>query len=172
MAGPRLGVQVPEIRVLSTEMDRHLRRLANLNIAFGVVGLGIGCAVLAEYGGISALYRSFTDGTDALLVTSFVLAQMLIAIPALVVAPFLKQVKSWARSVMVVVSTANVLNFPLGTALGCYGLWVLMAPETEPLFTDRPPGYPRRSPTGQVPDAGRQESERPSVVHRPPLRQS
>ena len=37
----------------------------------------------------------------------------------------------WARVVMIVVSILHLLNFPFGTALGAYGLWVLFSPEIQ-----------------------------------------
>ena len=35
-------------------------------------------------------------------------------------------------------SALNLINIPLGTVLGAYGLWVLLNSETERLFTSRP----------------------------------
>jgi hypothetical protein len=36
----------------------------------------------------------------------------------------------------------NLLSIPIGTALGVYGLWVLLNKETEPLFTGVVPIMP------------------------------
>jgi hypothetical protein len=37
-----------------------------------------------------------------------------------------------------VVSIIGLLDFPIGTGLGIYGLWVLTRPETSALFTEMP----------------------------------
>ena len=43
--------------------------------------------------------------------------------------------QSWARIGGLILSALNLLNFPFGTALGFYGLWVLLNKETEAAFT-------------------------------------
>jgi len=35
------------------------------------------------------------------------------------------------------IAIVELLNFPLGTVLGVYALWVLLSPETDPLFSPR-----------------------------------
>jgi len=35
---------------------------------------------------------------------------------------------------LTVISAVNILDVPVGTILGAYGLWVLLTPETDPLF--------------------------------------
>jgi len=37
-----------------------------------------------------------------------------------------------------VLCAINLLHVPLGTILGLYGFWVLLKPETEALFVQRP----------------------------------
>jgi hypothetical protein len=39
--------------------------------------------------------------------------------------------RSWARWVLVVVSALQLPNFPVGTAIGAYSLWVLLHPDTD-----------------------------------------
>jgi hypothetical protein len=47
--------------------------------------------------------------------------------------------KSWARIVGIVLSAVSLINIPIGTAVGAYGLWVLLNKETERLFDTAPP---------------------------------
>ena len=42
--------------------------------------------------------------------------------------------KPWARVLTIILSAIELLNVPFGTALGVYGLWILLSRETEPLF--------------------------------------
>jgi hypothetical protein len=43
--------------------------------------------------------------------------------------------KEWGRIVVLVVSFFNLINFPLGTALGIYSIIILMKEETAKLFS-------------------------------------
>ncbi len=40
----------------------------------------------------------------------------------------------WARMLVIVLSCINLLRMPVGTALGIYGLWVLMSAEGEAYY--------------------------------------
>jgi hypothetical protein len=63
------------------------------------------------------------------------------SLPSLITGYGLLYFKSWARIVGIVLSAVSLINFPLGTAVGVYGLWVLLNKETERLF-DIPQGSP------------------------------
>jgi hypothetical protein len=92
---------------------------------------------LASFGGIGRLWDSAeASGGFGLLVTSSVLFHLAVALPLVVGGIFLLRFTQVARYIMVVVCAVNLLNPPFGSILGGYGLWVLMMPETEPLFTD------------------------------------
>ena len=58
-----------------------------------------------------------------------------LSIPGLAVGIGLVKFQNWARIGGLILSAVNLLNFPLGTALGVYGLWVLLSKETEAVFT-------------------------------------
>jgi len=53
----------------------------------------------------------------------------------------------------IVLSVLGLVNFPFGTALGAYGLWVLLSKSTGPVFSLAPTatGGPLTSPTGAAP---------------------
>ncbi|HEX4773538.1 MAG TPA: hypothetical protein VH351_22090 [Bryobacteraceae bacterium] len=42
--------------------------------------------------------------------------------------------KNWARILTIVLGVLNLINFPFGTALGIYTLWVLLPAESEKEF--------------------------------------
>ena len=48
------------------------------------------------------------------------------------------QFTPWARILTIVLSALNLINIPFGTALGVYGLWVLLNKDTERLFDGTP----------------------------------
>lgn len=58
----------------------------------------------------------------------------LIAVAGIAIGISLRRQRSWARTATIVVSIVNLLNFPVGTALGAYALWVMFHPEVERQF--------------------------------------
>jgi len=59
-------------------------------------------------------------------------------IPSLVGGIGLLRKKRWARVLIICVSVECLFAFPVGTALGAYGLWALVKREAEPAFAPRP----------------------------------
>ncbi len=125
-------------------MRDHVKILGILNIVFGAIGLLIGCALLALFGGLG-VFATVADGgsnPDAALAIPVLgaVGGVLFAILAVFSAPGLiagwglLQMKSWARILTIVLSALNLLNVPIGTALGAYGLWVCLSEETVRLF--------------------------------------
>jgi hypothetical protein len=128
-------------------MDRHVRILATLSVVFGVVSSISALLVLILFGGISRLWN-WAEGYGGLgiLATGTVLLHLLVAIPTALAGAFLFRFAEWARILMVVACAVNLLNPPFGSILGGYGLWVLMMPETEPLFAHPVPRRNRTPP--------------------------
>jgi hypothetical protein len=49
--------------------------------------------------------------------------------------------KSWSRVLMIVISALHLLSFPIGTALGVYGLWVLLNEQSRQFLDGGGPRY-------------------------------
>jgi hypothetical protein len=124
-------------------MKQHVSILGILYILFGCLGILGALALLAIFGGVAGIVslaaHEEPDAAAAVpilgiigAVVSFGLA--LLSIPGLVIGIGLTKFRRWARIGGVVLSALNLLSFPLGTALGAYGLWVLLSKESEPLF--------------------------------------
>jgi hypothetical protein len=62
---------------------------------------------------------------------------LILMVPTIALGVGLLNYRVWARSIGTVIAIIELLNFPLGTVLGVYALWVLMSPETDPLFSPR-----------------------------------
>jgi hypothetical protein len=120
-------------------MDKHVKALGTANIAFGVFSLLFAIAVFILFGGPVGMYRTMDDDILGILLAGSVIFHMLLAIPCIMVGIYLRSLTEWSRSFTIVVSALNLLNVPFGCVLGGYGLWVLLAPETDPLFSDRRP---------------------------------
>lgn len=124
-------------------MKQHVSILGVLYIVFGCLGILAALAFLLLFGGAAGIVgmvaREEPDAAVAVpilggiaVVVSAVLA--VLSIPGLVVGIGLTKFRRWARVGGLVLSVLNLLNFPLGTVLGAYGLWVLLSKDTEPLF--------------------------------------
>jgi hypothetical protein len=68
-------------------------------------------------------------------------------VPAIIAGIGLLSYQPWSRILTIVLSVLGLLNFPIGTVLGVYGLWVLFNSEAVRLFEqqpiDRPMQYQR-----------------------------
>ncbi len=60
------------------------------------------------------------------------------ALPGIIGGIFLLQFREWSRILVIIVSFIDLINFPVGTALGTYSLWVLLNNDTIKLFIDQP----------------------------------
>jgi hypothetical protein len=128
-------------------MDTHVKALGLLNIIFGGISVLFGLAVFVFFGGPVGLYRTMNDDVLGFLLAGSVVFHMLLAIPCILVGVYLRSFMEWARGFAIVVSALNLLNFPFGCVVGGYGLWVLLTPETDPLFSDRRPRHTKKSPS-------------------------
>jgi hypothetical protein len=81
-------------------------------------------------------------GVIGVVVSVIILA---VSVPGVVAGIGLLKYRPWSRMLTIVLSALDLLNVPIGTALGIYGLWVLLSPPGEALFHDQPPVMPRPS---------------------------
>ncbi len=63
----------------------------------------------------------------------------LLSVPGLIAGAGMLARKSWGRILGIVVSAFSVLNFPVGTLIGAYGLFVLMQEAATTYFASPPP---------------------------------
>jgi len=128
-------------------MRDHIRILGILHIVFGAMGVIGALIVLLVFGGLAGAIGVAGDTPDAdratgmavmgvigLVVCGFVL---LISLPGLIAGIGLLKYRPWSRMLTIVISALDLLSVPFGTALGIYGLWVLLSQPTEALFQPR-----------------------------------
>jgi hypothetical protein len=80
---------------------------------------------------------------------------VLLGLPSILGGWGLMRYRPWSRILMIVVSAFHLFHVPLGTALGIYGLWVLLSPETQRIL-ESGGGYlpPTQAPATYPPPAG------------------
>lgn len=117
-------------------MDRHIQTLGTMNVIYGALGLLISIAVLVGNGNFHNIQEAFNEDVYGLMAVVLVVFHIIIAVPCVVCGLSVRKYYDGARVGLIVVSALNLLALPIGTALGAYGLWVLMTPETEPLFAN------------------------------------
>jgi len=128
-------------------MAQHVRILGILHIVFGALGVLAAICVLLIFGGISAVVGLSDHSSDSLtaipilgLIGGFVfLLVLVLSLPGLIIGIGLTQFRPWARIAGIILSALDLVSVPpFGTALGIYGLWVLLNNETERMFEARP----------------------------------
>jgi hypothetical protein len=126
-------------------MKQHVTILGVLFIVFGALGLLGALLALFLFGGaaaiVGAVAQSEPDAQIAVPILGVVAAALFVfisimSVPGIVTGIGLLKFKNWARILGLVLSVIKLLNIPIGTVLGVYGLWVLLSPETETLFQE------------------------------------
>ncbi len=126
-------------------MRTHVQILGVLNIVWGSLGFLAAMIIMMVFGGamgIIGVAAGHEPGADvAIPIVGLVggvifLILVLTSVPSLVVGIGLLRRSWWSRVAGIVLSAVHLLNIPFGTALGIYGLWVLLSQETLPLFSE------------------------------------
>jgi|SRR4029077_3580613 len=133
-------------------MAQHVKILGILHIIYGALGVFVGLLALVIMGGIASVVGVSDHSPDSALaipilggIGALVFVILLaISLPGIIVGFGLLHFKPWARLLTLVLSALELFSIPFGTALGIYGFWVLLKPETEQLFNQPPlPMAPR-----------------------------
>ena len=127
-------------------MGSHVRTLGALHIVYGALGVLAGLLALLFFGGIAGLI-GLTYQTEGRFIAVPILGaiagfacllMLALSLPGIVAGIGLTRFRPWARILTIVLSAIHLMNFPLGTALGVYGFWVLLSREGEQLFAAPP----------------------------------
>ncbi len=84
----------------------------------------------SDYSGDAHISVPLLGGIGAFIF--FVL--LVLSLPGLIPGIGLLNFRSWARILAIVISVLDLIHVPFGTALGVYGLWVLLSQGSERLF--------------------------------------
>jgi hypothetical protein len=131
-------------------MQTHVKMLGVLYLAVSGFFLVGALFLILATGSAAGIVGAAAEPEDAAIAipvigiagTALAMFLSVFAIPGLVTGYGLVQRKPWARIVGIVLSAISLINIPFGTALGIYGLWVLLNKETELLFDGLPVVHP------------------------------
>ncbi|MBA3231643.1 MAG: hypothetical protein H0T05_02375 [Acidobacteria bacterium] len=123
-------------------MATHVKVLAVLYLVLsGLFVLGALLLMVVVGGAVTAVGTAAASDDAAIALPiigvtgmTLVIFLLALAIPGLLTGWGLLNFRPWARILGIVLSAINLLNVPIGTALGLYGLWVLLSKETEAFF--------------------------------------
>jgi len=123
-------------------MQTHVKVLGVIYLAVGGLMLLAALFLLLTIGGVAGIVGVSADPEDAAIAipvlgfagTALALFLGVFAVPSLVTGYGLISYKSWARIVGIILSAISLINIPIGTIVGAYGLWVLLNKDTERLF--------------------------------------
>jgi len=123
-------------------MESHVKLLGILHVVLSSMGVLAAVIVLFVFGGLAGIVGMSDHSADTGLgvtvlsgiggIISIVI--LVISLPGLIGGIGLLKLAPWSRVLMIVISVLDLVNIPVGLALGIYGLWVLTKPETQALL--------------------------------------
>jgi len=125
-------------------MRKHIQILAILNIVWGSIGVIGALIILLVFGGIMGILGVSTthDAGSGMAIPILgligavvILILVVTSVPSIIAGIGLLRLYPWARILGIVLSVLHLFNIPIGTALGIYGLWVLLSDQTLRVFT-------------------------------------
>lgn len=119
-------------------MKTHVYIVAALRIFSGGIGVVLSVIIFVVFTGFGLL-GGISSGEEeaylfAILGPIIGLTVFLLSLPELIGGLGLLKFRRWGRILMIIVSVVGLVQFPLGTGVGIYSLWVLFHRETMELF--------------------------------------
>jgi hypothetical protein len=119
-------------------LEQHVTILGWLHIALSaLLVLAAGLVFVVVVGG--GLFAGDAEATAITSLVGTIMAGFLLvlAAPGIVAGIGLLKRKPWSRVLAIVLAILNLVNFPLGTVIGVYTLWVLVQDEAVALFASQ-----------------------------------
>ncbi len=140
-------------------MQTHVKVLAVLYLVMSGIGLLFALLIFFAMGTAASIVGMSASPDDAAIAIPFLgitgtaisLFLLLLSLPGLITGWGMLKLKPWARILGIVLAVISLINFPIGTAIGVYGLWVLLTKETERLFEAPVAAIPPSAPASPPP---------------------
>ena len=117
------------------KMREHVTVVGALHIGLGALGVVLAIIAFVVLAGIGVLSGD-RDALPVLTLIATISAGFLavISVPDIIGGIGLIKRQSWARILVLILSVLKLVNFPLGTIVGVYSIWVLMKDEAAELL--------------------------------------
>jgi len=117
------------------DTKQHITVVAALNIGLGALGFVLAVIAFVFLVGIGIL----SGDQDAMPILTFIAMVaggflFVVSVPDVIGGIGLIKRQSWARILVLILSVLKLINFPLGTIVGVYSIWVLMQDEAVELL--------------------------------------
>ena len=117
------------------DMKEHVTVVGALCIGLGALGAALAIIAFVFFAGIGVL----SGDQEAMPILTFIAIisagfLAVISVPDIIGGIGLLRRWSWARILVLILSVLKLINFPLGTIVGIYSIWVLMQDEAAQLF--------------------------------------
>ena len=116
-------------------METHVKILGLLNILAGAFGALVSLIFFGVFEGAAAGRDEFP--LRGFLIVGLMAVMLVLAVPMIVIGAGLLRFRPWSRTPGTILAVFSLLHFPAGTLVGVYAFWVLLSPETDPLFNPR-----------------------------------
>lgn len=116
-------------------MEGHVKAVGALCIGLSIIAVLAGAFILVLLAGIG--FSSYDEDASAILPAVGLIAGFfltVVALPGIIGGIGLVKGREWARILVIVISALQLINIPIGTAIGAYSIWVLVQPETIRMF--------------------------------------
>ena len=116
-------------------LDNHVKILSILFFAYGAIKCIIGIVIMT----ILSMAGELSGNEEAIRITSIIgdsIGSILIflSIPNIIGGIGLYKRQEWGRILALILCFLSLLSIPIGTALGIYGMWVLLNDESKGIF--------------------------------------
>ena len=120
------------------DMNKHVTILGILFISFGCL-LCVGGIVVNL---VVPMAGNISGNDVAIRITSIIgdtlgILLVILSMPSIIGGIGLLKRKYWARILILALSFLSLLSIPFGTALGIYGIWILLKSETVEIFNPK-----------------------------------
>jgi hypothetical protein len=117
-------------------MESHVKAVGIINIAFSILGILAAIIVFTVLNIVAKVPDVDEEAIRILQIIAVVIPWFLIVVslPGIIGGIGLLNFQGWARILILILSFLALLNFPIGTAIGIYSIWVLLNNKTEKLF--------------------------------------
>ncbi len=111
-------------------MERHIAIVAVLRLGLSILGLITGVVLYVLLSAFGYLVDDVQLKTVLSIIVNIAMVVLIVlSIPGIIAGIGLLKRKEWARILTLILSALDLVNFPLGTALGIYSIWALVQPE-------------------------------------------